>query len=152
MERLDDISVEFLSHTLEDEGRAVKVAGETRVPAGYYKLKIWNDGQHPNQWVLDHRAKYNINGDSWFKFPIEIIGIPGFSGVLFHAGIDQSHTEGCILLCDTMGNNIVDVANQGARSLPAVKRFYERVYPILEKGGQVWIEIRDEQSFINALK
>lgn len=131
---------DFQCHSLEDEGRAIKVPGETRIWAGFYELKIWNDGKNPNQWVLDHRAKY---GD-WFKFPIEVTNVRGFSGVLIHAGIDQSHTDGCILLDDTMGNNSIDPANQGARSLQAVRRFYEKVYPYLEAGGKVTLEIRDE--------
>ncbi len=135
---------QFFCHTLEDEKREIKIAGETRIPAGFYELKIWNDGQNPNQWVLDHRAKYNLNGENWFKFPIEVTKVPGFAGVLIHTGIDQSHTDGCILLDDTMGNNSIDMANQGARSLEAVKRFYLKVYPNLESGGKVFLTIRDE--------
>lgn len=134
----------FICHCLEDEKREVKISGETRIPARFYELKIWNDGQNPNEWVLSHREKY---GD-WFKFPIELKDVPGFSGVLIHAGIDQSHTEGCILLDDTMGNNTVDPANQGARSLQAVKRFYLKAYPILESGGKVFLEVRDENFLI----
>lgn len=138
----------FVCHSLEDEKRDIKVSGETRIPVGFYELKIWNDGQHPNQWVLDHRVKY---GD-WFKFPIEVTKVPGFTGVLIHTGIDQSHTEGCILLDDTMGNNTVDTANQGARSLQAVKRFYEKVYPALELGGKAFLEVRDEIFLIDPYK
>lgn len=134
----------FFCHTLEDEQRDIKISGETRIPAGKYELKIWNGGKNPNAWVLDHRAKY---GD-WFKFPIELQNVPGFAGVLIHTGVDQSHTEGCLLLNDTMGNNSVDGANQGGRSLQAVKRFYEKVYPHLESGGKAWIEVRDENRLI----
>jgi hypothetical protein len=136
----------FICHTIEDEKRDVKVAGETRIPAGFYELKIWNDGQNPNQWVLDHRAKY---GD-WFKFPIEVTKVPGFAGVLIHTGIDQKDTEGCILLDDTIGNNTIDPANQGARSLQAVKRFYEKAYPVLESSGKAFLEVRDEEFLIKA--
>lgn len=134
----------FISHCLEDEKREVKVAGETRIPSGFYQLKIWNDGKDPNQWVLSHREKY---GD-WFTFPIEVTKVPGFAGVLIHAGIDQSHTEGCILLDDTIGNNTIDPANQGSRSLQAVKRFYQKAYPILESGGKVFLQVRDEDFLI----
>jgi len=134
----------FVTHCLEDEKRDILVLKETRIQAGFYPLKIWNDGKNPNQWVLDHRAKYG----EWFKFPIEVTKVPGFSGVLIHTGIDQSHTEGCILLCDTIGNNTVDAANQGGRSLQAVKRFYEYVYPHLEKGGKSFLEVRDESFLI----
>lgn len=134
----------FWCHILEDEGRAVKIPGETRVWAGFYELKIWNDGKNPNQWVLDHRTKYNLNGDNWFKFPIEIVGIKDFLGVLFHAGIDQKHTDACPLTNDTIGNNTIDPSNQGGRSVQAMKRFYQYLYPHLEKGGKAFIEIRDE--------
>lgn len=136
----DDQEHGFRCHTLEDEGRQTKVAGETRIPAGFYPLKIWNNAQNPNQWVLDHRAKYG----EWFKFPIEITNVPNFAGVLIHTGTDQTHTEGCLLLDDTMGNNSVDPSNQGGRSLQAVKRFYEKVYPLLEHGDKAFLEVRDE--------
>ena len=142
----------FISHSLEDEKRDVKLSGETRIPAGFYELKIWNDGKNPNQWVLDHRVKYNLNGENWFKFPIEVTKVPGFSGVLIHTGTDQSHTEGCILLDDTIGNNTVDAANQGARSLQAVKRFYLKTYPVLESGGKAFLEVRDEEFLIDPYK
>jgi len=138
----------FICHSIEDEKRDIKVAGETRIPAGFYELRIWNDGQHPNQWVLDHRAKYNVDGEEWFKFPIEVTKVPGFTGVLLHTGIDQSNSEGCILLDDTIGNNTVDPANQGARSLQAVKRFYQKAYPVLESGSKVFLEVRDEEYLI----
>ncbi len=135
----------FFCYSLEDEERAVKVSGETRIPAGKYELRIWNEGKNPNQWVLDHRVKY---GD-WFKFPIQLMNVSGFAGVLIHTGVDQSHTEGCLLFCDTIGNNTIDAANQGGRSLQAVKRFYEKVYPILEEGKvKVFIEIRDENRLV----
>jgi len=134
----------FMCHCLEDEKRDVLVMKETRIPAGFYELKIWNDGKNPNQWVLDHRTKYNAGVEPWFKFPIEITKVPGRAGILIHAGIDQSHTDGCPLLDDTMGNNTIDPANQGARSLQAVKRFYLKVYPHLESGGKSFLTVRDE--------
>lgn len=127
----------FFCHTLEDEGRKVKVPGETRIWAGFYELRIL---KVENKWVADHRAKYG----TWFKYPIEVTNVRDFTGILIHAGTDQTHTEGCILLDDTMGNNMVDAANQGSRSLQAVKRFYDKVYPLLEKGEKVFIEIKDE--------
>lgn len=131
----------FFSHTLEDEGRAIKVPGETRIWAGFYELKIL---KLDNDWTKRHREKYG----KWFVFPIEITNVKEFAGILIHAGIDQSHTEGCVLLDDTIGNNSIDIANQGARSLPAVQRFYEKVYPYLDKGGKCFLTIRDENFLI----
>ena len=36
----------FLCFTLEDEAREVKVKGETRIPAGTYKLKLRKENSH----------------------------------------------------------------------------------------------------------
>lgn len=130
----------FFCHTIEDEKRYVKVAGETRIPAGFYELKIWNNGQNANQWVIDHRAKY---GD-WFHFPIEVTNVPGFQGILIHVGYSEKDTDGCILLDDTIGNNTIDTGTIGGRSLDAVKRFYLKAYPELEAGRKVFLEIRNE--------
>lgn len=138
----------FICHTIEDEKRDIKVPGETRIPSRFYELKIWNNGQNPNDWVLNHRIKYNVNGDNWFSFPIEVMNVPNFSGVLIHVGYGEQDTDGCILLDDTIGNNTVDPANQGARSMQAVKRFYQKVYPILATGGKAFLEIRDEDKLI----
>jgi hypothetical protein len=138
---LDKEKLLFQSHTIEDEGRSVKVMGETRIWAGFYKLAIL---RLENDWTLRHRAKY---GD-WFKFPIEITNVPQFSGVLIHVGYGEKDTEGCILLADTIGNNTIDSGNIASRSMDAVKRFYQKVYPYLESGGIVNLEIRDENFLI----
>ena len=36
-----DLGLKFLCYTLEDERRALKVKGETRVPAGIYNLALF---------------------------------------------------------------------------------------------------------------
>jgi len=131
----------WFSHTIEDESRTVKVMGETRIPTGFYKLKIL---KLDNDWTERHRLKY---GD-WFEYPIEITNVPGFSGVLIHVGYGEKDTEGCVLLADTIGNNTIDAGNIGGRSMDAVKRFYQKVYPYLENGGSVNLEIRDETFLI----
>lgn len=138
----------FICHSIEDEKRDIKVAGDTRIPARFYELKIWNDGQNPNEWVLDHRAKY---GD-WFEYPIQLKDVPGFDGVLIHVGYAEKDTDGCLLLTDTIGNNSVDRLlapnSLGAYSMDAVKRFYLKAYPVLKSGGKVFLEVRDENFLI----
>lgn len=142
----------FICHCIEDEKREVKVVGETRIPARFYELKIWNDGQNPNQWVLDHRVKYNLNGDNWFEFPIQLKDVPGFDGVLIHVGYGEKDTDGCLLLTDTIGNNsvnrLISPNALGAYSIDAVRRFYLKAYPILKSGGKVFLEVRDENFLI----
>ena len=128
---------EFFCHSLGDEPRPEKkVSGETRIRAGLWHLEIRKE---ETPLTLKHRLAY---GD-WFKFHIEI-KTPDFIGTYIHAGVDQSHTDGCLLLMDTTGNINTDEKNIGARSTIAVKRWYEIVYPFLDEGGKAWMEFRDE--------
>ena len=39
-----DLGNKFLCYTLEDERRALKVKGETRVPAGVYRVELRKEG------------------------------------------------------------------------------------------------------------
>ena len=39
-----DMGRRFMCYTLEDERRALKVRGETRVPAGTYKIELRTEG------------------------------------------------------------------------------------------------------------
>ena len=39
------VGKKFLCYTLEDERRALKVRGETRVPAGTYKIELRKEGR-----------------------------------------------------------------------------------------------------------
>jgi hypothetical protein len=128
----------LFSFTLEDEYREVKVKGETRIPAGFYELKIKKED---TQLTIKHRTNYG----SWFKYHIEITNIPNFTGVYVHAGNDERHTEGCLLLGDNLMNNEIFDKNHLAQSTQAVKRFYEKAYPALEAGQKVFLEIRDEK-------
>lgn len=145
MQKTSNIPI-FHSYTVEDEGRTIKVPGETRIWAGIYELKIL---KVDNDWVLKHRLKYNLNGDNWFKYPIEITKVPQFTGVLVHVGYGEKDTEACVLLADTIGNNIIDKGNIASRSMEAVKRFYSICYPYLESGQKSFIEIRDENFLIS---
>lgn len=128
--------------TIEDQPQAVKVKSETRIPAGFYELKI-NAVDTP--LTIKHRADYNKT-EAWFKYHIEITGIPGFTSVYVHTGVNDDHSAGCLLLVDTINNNQIEQTDAvGARSMQAVKRFYQAVYPVLERGGKAFLEIRDEQ-------
>ena len=126
----------FLSYTLEDEHRTQKVAGETRIPAGSYRLALRRAGRlykkysrrfhedHPMLWLQD---------------------VPGFQWIYIHIGNTEADTEGCILV----GEGYV---RQGDRyvlvhSTSAYRRLY---YPIRsaielsEVGGEpVWLTIAD---------
>lgn len=137
----------WFCHAIEDEHREVKVMNETRIPAGRYELKIRRED---TPLTIKHRGPYNRGYKKpWFEYHIEIVGIPNFSDVYIHAGNNESDTSGCLLLNDTANNHIIE---EGAmeRSIQAVKRFYDKVYPWLEEGKQAFLEIRDEQTLLAA--
>jgi hypothetical protein len=139
---IDMQTLEWFSHTLEDEYRAEKVKGETRIPGGkVYELKI---RQEDTPLTIKHRETYNKGeAEPWFEYHIEITGIENFFGCYIHSGISEKHTDGCLLLCDTANNHKIETGDM-ARSLQAVKRFYQKVYPHLKKGGRAFLEVRDE--------
>lgn len=125
--------------TLEDEYREVKVKGETRIPAGTYKVKF-NESVTP--LTEKYRAKY-----PWFTFHLEIQDVRNFKNVYIHIGNDDDDSEGCILLGDSLVNNQYKVGQvvDGflGNSTQAFERFYKRVGEHLRQGGEVDIQIID---------
>ena len=124
----------FHSFSCEDTYRAVKIKGETRIPAGFYELKI-NKADTP--LTIKHRAAY---GD-WFKYHIQVTNVQGFEGIYIHTGKDQDWTEGCLLFGYDF-NLSLPKGNQSL-TLEAIKDFYAIAYSLLESGSKVTIEIKD---------
>lgn len=65
--------------TLEDVERPFKIAGETAIPTGTYKV------------VLSPSVRFKD------VLP-EVLNVPGFLGIRIHAGNTSKDTEGCILV------------------------------------------------------
>lgn len=125
----------FDGYTLEDEARTVKVAGETRIPAGTYELRL---REVITKLTEQYRAKY-----PWFIWHIELVGVPGFSAVYVHVGNDDDDTDACILRGDTANNNAAATGFIG-HSGPNFERWYKRMQPHLTAGGKAFVTIRDE--------
>ena len=132
--------LDFFCHVLEDEFRKKKVKGETRIPAGRYELKIL---KAETPLTLKHRKNY---GD-WFRFHIEVTNVPGFTGIYFHSGNTDKHTDGCLL--PGFGNELVSGMQKVTHSRLATKALYDELYPYLDKGGTSWLEIRDEHFLLD---
>ena len=124
------IDGKFECWTLEDEHQKEKVWGDTRIPAGVYKLGVQNQDTPLTQ-------KYRKRFD-WFKKHLHIKNIPDFTGVYIHIGNDEGDTAGCPLVGKTPDADNMRVLN----STQAFLELYKKVYPYAAK-SQCQIRIYD---------
>ena len=131
--------------TLEDEYRAVKVHGETRIPAGRYELRIRKVGRvyesyynHKNEAVRALTRKYGT---------IQIMDVPKFQYVLAHIGNDEDDTDACVL----MGNKADNNSNKEgfiAESTNAYIILASMIFAAIERGERAFITIIDQDRSI----
>jgi hypothetical protein len=137
----------FQGYTLEDQFNEVKIQKETRIPAGKYEIII-NRTETPK--TKAYQVRYN-----WFKYHLQLANVPGFQGIYIHIGNTDRDTEGCLLMADNAGNNVIG-DNGISSSTECFKRFYNDLYNWLdhratEKGkydNQAFITILDEKTLI----
>ena len=122
---------EFECFTLEDEYRADKVKGETRIPAGTYKVE---KREVLSGLTEKYRKKY-----PWFDFHFMLQDVPDFQYVYIHIGNDDDHTDGCLLVSDAVKSNRFDENNNLSSSGPAFKRLYQK----MSESGPLEIIISD---------
>ena len=126
----------FLCYTLEDEQRDAKVWGETRIPAGTYKLTLRSEGGWHNRYL----GKF---GTPFHKGMIYVNDVPGFEWILWHAGNDDDDTAGCLLLGNGQESNIIKKDGWVSSSVNAYKFVYPRVASAIEAGLNVEVEYID---------
>ncbi len=126
----------FLAYTLEDEQRDVKVWGETRIPAGTYKLKLREEGGFHNRYL-------NKYGNTFHKGMIHVQDVPGFEYILWHTGNTDEHTAGCLILGNTQTNNRIAKDGFVGNSVDAYKFVYSRVAAAIEAELDVEVEYID---------
>jgi hypothetical protein len=120
----------FHSFVLEDEARLVKLAGETRIPAGRYEItRCFQSG------ILSRMQAGWYKG-SWIP---SIEDVPGFEYIRIHPGNNDDHTEGCLLPGFT-----ADVDNMTiGKSRDAFISLVEVLDDYFVDGNKVWLTIED---------
>lgn len=126
----------FLCYTLEDEARAVKVKGETRIDPGIYDLVL-------RQELTPLTKQYRDRFPSWFSWHVEIVGLPRHKDVYIHIGNKDDDSDACLLLGDNVNNNRWADGFIGD-SVTAYRRWYTSVVPRMALSEPARIEIRDE--------
>lgn len=119
--------------TLEDEHRDVKVPGDTRIPAGAYKLLFRREGGMHEKYSKHY-------GKAHFGM-IELQNVRGFTYVYVHVGNFPADTAGCILVGE--GLNVLRGEFSLTNSGSAYNRFVKLVAPELLAGRPVSLHVLD---------
>ena len=125
----------FLCYTLEDEFRETKVMGETRIPAGTYRLSLREWGGFHERYAKRFRNLHK--GMLWVR------DVPDFTNILIHCGNTDEHTSGCLLLGQTQTSNRASPDGFVGRSTEAYVHVYPVVADALEAGEEVTITYVD---------
>jgi len=127
------IENEFVCFTCEDQFQAVKIKGETRIPAGRYQVELRTS---PSPMNKRYAQRFDFHkGMLWLQ------DVPGFTWVYIHVGNDDDDTDGCVLL----GMDAYQTNNGGkvGRSIYAYSQLYPVIVEALEQGQDVYITIED---------
>tara|TARA_R100001463_G_scaffold99735_1_gene154159 strand:+ start:118 stop:594 length:477 start_codon:yes stop_codon:yes gene_type:complete len=135
---ITDIGKNFLCYTLEDEARALKVRGETRIPAGIYNVELRKEG--------GFHARYTKKYGNIHRGMLHITDVPGFEYILIHTGNTDEHTAGCLIIGDSQENNTIIKDGFIGKSNNAYKRIYPRIAQAIEQGEEVTIKYIDYDS------
>ena len=121
----------FFCFVIEDGHRAVKVAGQTRIPAGTYKVQRRTHG--------GFYGRYNAR---WgHAFAIQIADVPVFADILIHTGNTKEDTRGCLLVADQAGRLGPDYVGTASTSTPAYLRLYSAVERAFLAGEEITITV-----------
>lgn len=108
---------EQICYGLEDEPRDEKVAGQTRIPAGTYKVKLRTEG--------GFHQRYSKRFPDFHRGMLHVIGVPGFEWILIHCGNTHEHTAGCLLVGEDVNTTYGDM--RLSSSVIAYEKLYRAV-------------------------
>ena len=120
----------FLCYTLEDEARTEKKWGETRIPAGTYKLTLRSEGGFHTRYLAKFGAEFH-------KGMIYVNEVPNFQYILWHIGNDDDDTAGCLLVGKTSQDNFI------GNSTTAYKEIYPPIRDAILSGEEVSVNYID---------
>lgn len=123
----------FACFTCEDEFRVVKVAGETRIPAGRYEIKLRTDSPMAKRYAEKYPGH---KGMLWLQ------DVPGFTYAYMHIGNTDDDTEGCVLVGQSAHST--ETGGFVGHSGPAYRQYYPVIVGALERGDRVWITVEDQ--------
>lgn len=103
-----------IGFTLEDASLTHKIKHETCIPPGTYKV------------ILARSPRFK-------KVLPRLLDVPNFDGILIHAGNNNKHTSGCILLG---ANQDIKTERIWNCAIPM-----ELVMDLINKYAETWIEI-----------
>lgn len=123
---IGDLSIDGVRFcfTLEDvvrevEGKAVsswKIKGETAIPVGRYKVSLVNSSRFgPDTFSLED--------------------VPGFESIRIHSGNTNADTEGCILVGESAGDELIGM------SRVALAKLKEKLTPAIKAGEPVFVTV-----------
>ena len=124
---------EFRCFTMEDQPNEPKVPGETRIPAGRYKIELRTEG--------GMNERYSRKFD-WHFGMLWLQDVPGFEWVYIHYGNYERDTDGCILVGDGCQSNVLD-DGMVMSSVAAYTRLYSEIMRAMDADKDVWITIED---------
>lgn len=124
---------EFRHFTMEDQPNEPKVPGETRIPAGRYKIELRTEGGMTKRYA----KKF-----SWHRGMLWLQDVPNFTFVYIHYGNYEGDTDGCILVGDGAQSNVLD-DGMVMSSVAAYTRLYEEIMQAMDAGDEVWITIEN---------
>lgn len=122
----------FRCFTMEDQPNEPKVKGETRIPAGRYRIKLRKEG--------GMHGRYSDKFD-WHRGMLWLQDVPDFTFVYIHYGNYEKDTDGCILTGDGAQSNVLD-DGMVMSSVAAYTRLYAEIIDEVEN-GEAWITIED---------
>jgi hypothetical protein len=124
------VNDDFFCFTCEDEYRAEKVYGETRIPRGKYQIKLRDAGGMNEKY----KQRY-----SFHRGMLHLQNVPNFEWVYIHTGNTDDHTEGCILV--GFGTDVDGGEITVSRSREAYEKLYNYILLAIDKGEEIEMEI-----------